>query len=63
MHRTRILVVLEIEESSSGDADHVVDKILDSGIFQDAINDYDGDSPVRVKSATCMPAREGEGVR
>lgn len=47
----RLIVELEIEGDEKN-AYAVVDDILDGGVFQDAINDHDGDAgPLRVKSA------------
>lgn len=49
---TKILIELEIDEQTPGDARFVVDSILDAGVLQDAINDHDSDAgPLRVVSA------------
>lgn len=55
---TKIIIELEIE-GDVDDAFHVVDKVLDAGVFQDAINEYEhgGDSVV-VTSAVSRGADE-----
>lgn len=45
-----IAVILEIEGDESV-AEQTVESLLDSGVFQDAVNDYDGEKPLRVTSA------------
>lgn len=51
--KVAIEIVLDGEPS---DAVSVVDRVLDAGIFQDAINDWevDGTCPAHVKSATIV---------
>lgn len=55
--KARITVTLEIE-GDPADAQWVVDKLLDAGFFQDAINDHDVEDagPLHVTSATAQIA-------
>lgn len=51
----KIIVELEID-GDPADAYHVVDSLLDGGVFQDAINEHDFDAgELRVTRATVKP--------
>jgi hypothetical protein len=49
---TTLTVVLRLKCSKATDASYVVGEVLDAGVFQDAINEYEHDGkPVTVLSA------------
>jgi len=52
---TRVAIVLELV-GSADDATTVIDKLLNNGVIQEAINEYADDLPLRVLSAS---VREG----
>lgn len=53
-----IVITLEID-GTPADAAHVVDRLLDAGFLQDAINGHDCDAgPLRVRVATSSPSPE-----
>ena len=52
--KVTLTVKLVIEERGNVDARHIVNEILDAGVFQDAINEYEtDDGTVRVRSVIC----------
>jgi hypothetical protein len=60
---TKILIELEIEEQTPGDARFVVDAILDSGVLQDEIHEHDSDAgPLCVVSAVVDGPQDGDGT-
>lgn len=51
MSTTTIIITLEIE-GDAGTVVDIVDNVLDSGVLQEAIDEYEtDDGPVRVRSA------------
>lgn len=62
MDKTTVQVELVIEHDAKTDAERVVNKALDGGVFQDTINDWneDGLEP-RVVSAMVRAVSRGEG--
>lgn len=57
--KTRVVITLDIEGGDESDACDVVDRLLDGGLLQDAINGFEGDAPaLKVTSALVRPAPE-----
>ena len=57
---TRIAIVVEVH-GEPADVWSVVDRALDDGAIQNAINEHETDAgPLRVLSVEARPAREGE---
>lgn len=57
--KARVVIILDIVGGDESDACDVVDRLLDGGLLQDAINGFEGDAPaLKVTSALVRPAPE-----
>lgn len=52
-----VTIVLRVYEEGPGDADYVINRVLDDGVFQETINDWltDGRRRVKVIDAAVKP--------